>query len=83
MLQAVSDSTILPAIQGTKNLSADLITLNSASQTFVNSQLPYQCYAGCQKLFRLFFAGVAQSQLASIYHYCCGCQKLFCLSFSH
>ncbi len=42
------------SIQRTKNPSADLIILNSASQTFVNSRLLYQCRAGCQRLSFLF-----------------------------
>jgi len=39
--------------KGQKRPSADLITLNSASQTFVNSQPLYRGRAGCQRL--LFF----------------------------
>ncbi len=41
-------------IWGTKNLSADLITFNSATQTFVNSQPFYLGCAGCQNLFSTF-----------------------------
>ncbi|MCX6928450.1 MAG: hypothetical protein NT154_35365, partial [Verrucomicrobia bacterium] len=49
--------TIFPAIQGTKNPSADLITSNSASRTFVNSRSLYQNRAGCQR-FIFFFLPV-------------------------
>jgi hypothetical protein len=45
---AAPKPTNAPAIQRTKNLSADLITLNSASQTSVNSQPLYQGRADCQ-----------------------------------
>jgi len=66
---------------GTKNLSADLITFNSASQTFVNSQRFYSSCAGCQRLYLPFFAAVAHSQLPSIYRYPGSCQKLFSTIF--
>jgi hypothetical protein len=46
--------TLCPAVQGTKNPSADLINFNSASRTFVNSRSLYQDRAGCQKLFFFF-----------------------------
>ena len=42
------------ASRGTKNLRADLVSFNSASQTFVNSQPFYLGCAGCQKLFSVF-----------------------------
>ena len=53
-VHTTSNPAIAPAIQGTKNPSADLITLNSASQTFVNSQPLYQGRAGCQRLSFFF-----------------------------
>jgi hypothetical protein len=51
---AASNPTTTPAIQGTKSPRADLITLNSASQTFVNSLPPYQGRADCQRLSFFF-----------------------------
>jgi hypothetical protein len=74
---AAPNPTYAPAIQRTKNLSADLITLNSASQTSVNSQPLYQGRADCQSFYFFFLAGVAQSQLSTIYQYQSRCQKLF------
>ena len=50
--------TVNPAIQGTKNPSADLNKLNSAYRTFVNTRLIYQNRTDCQRLslFLFFFS---------------------------
>ena len=63
--------------QGKKNPRADLINLNSATQTYVNFQLLYSLFTDCQRLFIFFFAGVAHLQLPSTYLFPGYCQKLF------
>jgi hypothetical protein len=62
---------------GKKNLSADLIILNSASQSFVSFAAILFTLRRLSKTFFTFFAGVASSQLHLIYPYQSGCQKLF------
>jgi hypothetical protein len=61
--------------QGKKNLSADLITLNSASQTFVKTAAILLTLRRLSKIFLSFFSGVANSQLELIYPGPRGCQK--------
>ena len=68
--------------QGKKNPRADLINLNSATQTYVNFQLLYSLFTDCQRLFIFFFAGVAHLQLPSTYLFPGYCQKLFSTIFS-
>ena len=73
---------LLSPIRGTKNPSADLIILNSASQTSVNSQPFYSRLRRLSKTFFLFVCRGCASQLDSIYPYQSGCQKLFLLFFA-
>jgi hypothetical protein len=74
--QATLCRTVSPN-QGKKRLSADLITLNSASQTFVKFAAILSALRRLSKTFFIFFARVAYSQLKSIYPNRSGCQKVF------
>jgi hypothetical protein len=67
---------------GKKRLSADLIILNSASQTFVKFAAILFTLRRLSKTFFSFFAGVANSQLASIYPHQSDCQNDFSTFFS-